>query len=829
MSHHSHQSQDSSQRSQYQLHQHHRLPDLVRDSKLNTQFLSDTATQHTVYVTRSHGGRRRRTRVEEVWHREHELGNGTFGHVWMERCGSGPSAGSLRAVKEMQMDPSMPVDYSRELEAMTKFSHEKYVDCFVRCYGWYMSENLVFIAMEHLEHGDLQKYLHQPFPEDQVKEIASQLTEGLVHMHENGFAHRDLKPANILVHKPGPNWWVKIGDFGISKRAEEEKTALRTLIGTEGYLAPEIIGFVFTQDPSESQVFSYTFAVDMWALGELTFRMIAQRPAFPNRQDLFNCVVRGHPFPLSVLEAFGASLDCRDFIKKSMIADPGNRLTAYDASIHPWLQLSRPSSRASSASSKRRSEVPTISSNPSIQNGHLTATPSDPQLENSFDNTAQWSTGFQGPQNPQSANSFDNTAQWSTGLQEPHHLQSTSPFDNTARWSTGIQEPHHLQPTSSFDSTAKWSTGFQGPQNPQALQDGTEGVTSTFDQSGYSTLKQTPVTITSSLDTARPSSTVSGSSSNSLADLQTFNELQIQTTKGESSATQQLSEEERHRQKEFQQWLADRPRRMEEAAMVEKKKNKSRRVISDIYQSDDSSGEDSTSATEQPVTSQKSTSQTPQQLREEEERRQKYQAWLADGPKRQQEAERRQMEREKLRDRRNGEPSRMYRQSTKNSGNKNSPAIEAPATPRPNEDTNASWWEASAQDRHADARTMSEQKRKQEEFQAWLAEGPKRQLEAERRERERERVRERRNGEPPRISESNEDINVSWRGVSAQDRHVEVQRADARTMSEGERKQKEFQAWLADAPKRQQEAERRGMERERARERRNGEPSRIYY
>ena len=49
--------------------------------------------------------------------------------------------------------------------------------------------------MEYLEHGDLQKHLTGPLPEVEAKEISSQLVEGLVFMHDNGFAHRDLKPG----------------------------------------------------------------------------------------------------------------------------------------------------------------------------------------------------------------------------------------------------------------------------------------------------------------------------------------------------------------------------------------------------------------------------------------------------------------------------------------------------------------------------------------------------------------------------------------------------------------------------------------------------------
>jgi len=75
----------------------------------------------------------------------------------------------------------------------------KHVHCFVKSHGWYESAESIFIAMEYLEHGDFQKYLKHPFPEDEAREVASQLAEGLLFMHENGFAHRDLKPSVSLL------------------------------------------------------------------------------------------------------------------------------------------------------------------------------------------------------------------------------------------------------------------------------------------------------------------------------------------------------------------------------------------------------------------------------------------------------------------------------------------------------------------------------------------------------------------------------------------------------------------------------------------------------
>lgn len=63
--------------------------------------------------------------IEERWAREKELGNGTYGQVWSERCVLGPHENELRAVKRIvkkQRGGSFD-DYIKELEAIAKFSH----------------------------------------------------------------------------------------------------------------------------------------------------------------------------------------------------------------------------------------------------------------------------------------------------------------------------------------------------------------------------------------------------------------------------------------------------------------------------------------------------------------------------------------------------------------------------------------------------------------------------------------------------------------------------------------------------------------------------------
>ncbi|SPO01933.1 uncharacterized protein DNG_04606 [Cephalotrichum gorgonifer] len=124
--------------------------------------------------------------------------------------------------------------------------------------------------MEYLDRGDLHGYLNRTFPESEAFAITRQLLEGLSFMHEAGFAHSDLKPKNILVQTPGPHWWIKIGDFGISKRIRDS-SGLKTAIGTEDYMAPEVKG-IFPKAVMGAP--SYTVAVDIWAVGLIAWRMI---------------------------------------------------------------------------------------------------------------------------------------------------------------------------------------------------------------------------------------------------------------------------------------------------------------------------------------------------------------------------------------------------------------------------------------------------------------------------------------------------------------------------------------------------------------------------
>ncbi|KAF4626726.1 hypothetical protein G7Y89_g11431 [Cudoniella acicularis] len=328
------------------------VSDLIIDSKLEVESF-DNYTIQTRLISNP-AIRQRPTRERERWQRTKKLGNGSYGVVWLEKCTTGPSLGEVRAVKAFDKEiANMSIKYQRELEAIAKFSQEKYRDYFVRSFGWYENENTVFITMEYLELGDLEGYLKTRLgvktrlSNAEARQIAQQLLEGLVFMHDNNFVHRDLKPANVLVLHQGPEWWVKIADFGITKRIDG--TELRTVIGTEAYLAPEVRG-IYTTDSQEDDKHTFSFAVDIWAVGAITFRMITSQLAFPPGRKLFDYVVGGQPFPVEQ----SMSSECNDFVIKTMAASPRYRPTSQQALSYPWILTQEPISNDSDLPSMTR-------------------------------------------------------------------------------------------------------------------------------------------------------------------------------------------------------------------------------------------------------------------------------------------------------------------------------------------------------------------------------------------------------------------------------------------------------------------------------------------
>ena len=114
----------------------------------------------------------------------------------------------------------------------------------------------ISIVMEFAVNGDLCTFLgRHPVSFERKMYMASDIAQGMAHIHGCGFAHRDLKTANVFVDS---ELRCKIGDFGSAAVCRDD---CESLMGTHGYTAPEALNPRYTK---QADVFS--FAMVLWSL-----------------------------------------------------------------------------------------------------------------------------------------------------------------------------------------------------------------------------------------------------------------------------------------------------------------------------------------------------------------------------------------------------------------------------------------------------------------------------------------------------------------------------------------------------------------------------------
>jgi serine/threonine-protein kinase len=145
-------------------------------------------------------------------------------------------------------DPRQLARYWQEAQLLASLQHPNILTIHdvVRPRGWLILE-LMRTSLKPAAEGE-------PMDLDQLRAVLINCLNGLAFLHSNRVIHGDIKPSNILV---GTQNRVKLGDFGLARRASNEEGSL--LKGTTKYMAPELLSAQFGTIGPASDLYSLGF------------------------------------------------------------------------------------------------------------------------------------------------------------------------------------------------------------------------------------------------------------------------------------------------------------------------------------------------------------------------------------------------------------------------------------------------------------------------------------------------------------------------------------------------------------------------------------------
>ena len=247
------------------------------------------------------------------------IGNGSYGKVYLsiEKQTKKPYAIKIQQknllILQNQVEHALyEFDILKLISGKNKNNNIKiHNKSFALLNNFFQDSKFIYYVLDYIPGGELFTLMRKEikFSPPNAKFYIAQIIDALDTLHRNKIIYRDLKPENLLIDSEG---YLKIVDFGVAKQIENRTN---TLAGTPTYMAPEIV-----------KKEDYSFEVDWWSLGVLTYEMTVGLDPWDENDPMkiYEKIKKG-------LILFPKNMDkkLKNFIQHLLIGDPKKRMGTF--------------------------------------------------------------------------------------------------------------------------------------------------------------------------------------------------------------------------------------------------------------------------------------------------------------------------------------------------------------------------------------------------------------------------------------------------------------------------------------------------------------------
>jgi serine/threonine-protein kinase len=257
--------------------------------------------------------------IGEVYEVTGELGGGAMGVVLSAVDRVLERRVAIKLIRSTLNADDFRTRFMLEARAMALVSHPNVVT--IHAFGEHLGNP--YMVMELVEGQTLDKWLTEygPRPDlDVALRILNQVCLGVSAIHAAGTLHRDLKPSNILLDD---QLRARVSDLGLAVQYQDG-TLIKELVGTPGYIAPEIQFDVTAEGGATPQS-------DLYSLACMAFELLTGEPPYNTSDDLALAVLHataGVPLASDIRRDLPRAFD--QVLSQALAKDPKQRMQSVE-------------------------------------------------------------------------------------------------------------------------------------------------------------------------------------------------------------------------------------------------------------------------------------------------------------------------------------------------------------------------------------------------------------------------------------------------------------------------------------------------------------------